>query len=93
MLTNKHFPAHITIEQIEKWLDRVALEIVAVEDPEPVFPWWDFLERELALAKERETRMERVKARIRDRGLEVPKFQAWTERDAASRLDAEKGGH
>lgn len=49
---------------------------MAVEDPEPVFPWWDFLERELALAKERDARMERIKARVRDRGPGGPTAEA-----------------
>lgn len=67
-LTDKHFPAYITVEQIARWLDRVALEIEAVEDPEPVIPWYAFLERELAFAKAREARMERVRETLRRAG-------------------------
>lgn len=87
MLTDKHLPSYVTVDQIEGWLDKIALEIAALEpgeDPEACILWYEWLEQELRIAKERDSTLERARNRIETRGLEVPepkrKVRRWRKR-------------
>lgn len=51
MTEQPYLPLHIPAEQIEKYLDRIALAIAHAEDPQPILIWYEFLEKELELRR------------------------------------------
>ena len=56
--SNNRLPSQVTVEQVERFMDRMALEIAATEkygtpsEMDAVMFWWDFLEREMEYVKE-----------------------------------------
>lgn len=59
MSDGPHLPAHVTAERIEQYLDRIVLEVAHSKNPEEILPWYQFLEKELALRRMRDTTIKR----------------------------------
>lgn len=51
MSDGPRLPEHVTIEQIEAYLDRVSLAVACAQDPAPYLLWYEFLEKELELKR------------------------------------------
>ncbi|MCJ9721521.1 hypothetical protein MOV66_06565 [Agrobacterium sp. SHOUNA12C] len=80
-------PDYVTPEKVEQYLVRIAQSIMVVDDPEPYWIWWDFLEKELVRAREREARMGRVREALSRAGLPVPEHARWEKRPSKKRSD------
>lgn len=58
-------PADITLEEMEIWLDRIALEIVALKDEGyKLVPWFEWLEGQILNRRIERTTLDRAKARV-----------------------------
>jgi hypothetical protein len=58
-------PSHVTVEEIESHLDRVALEIDAIPNGEVLLPLFEWLQGQLERKKAQEMTMDAVRQRLR----------------------------
>lgn len=77
MSDRSRLPDDFTLEECQRYLMRICLEIVASKDPTGLFPWFDFLEREIEIKKEQLRRMEKVHKILQDAGIDPDYPAPW----------------
>ncbi|MCQ1766145.1 hypothetical protein NOJ28_11420 [Neorhizobium galegae] len=79
MSDDSRLPDDFTLEDCQRYLVRICIEIAGAKDPAGLFPWFDFLEKEIVIKKEGIMRMERIHQVLRDAGLD-PDALSWKSR-------------